>query len=174
MKRLLALTNLLSYFRELNSYRSSDIFFTVKGDFCVVVDCTMLDYRKTQAGARNFAGTALVDAIESLEYSVSLRLWDSAAGVADLENNAVLSTPDAYRRLTALVVILDGIVSKVIYHLIKDSENTVDMSAFAINGEHNTLLFGFGGKTLSDAFGKCQQVNIFTVETTDIALVEFT
>ena len=104
---------------------------------------------------------ALIHPVEPLKYPVLLPFGDSNAGILHGYNHLVLlfRHPDGHS--APVFVVLNGIVTEIIDHLMENPPHPLDRLAPPFHVQGNSPLRGHRGELLEDLLGQVIQVHPF-------------
>ena len=121
----------------------------------------MLDDGESQAGAAGLFGMAFVHPVEPLEDPLLLILGNADTGVCDNDLFALQGRahPDADR--TAPAVVLDGVFTDVVDHLIQDLAHAVADYIFSGNLHVDGPFLRLGRQTADDPPGQIIEIHVF-------------
>ena len=110
----------------------------------------MLDDRKSQTGAADLLGMALVHAVEALENAFLIRLRDADSGIGDRKDCLLPRACDLHRHGAVFLIIFDRIVTEVIEHLLDNHRNAVHRRGIALERHRDMLALRRRGQLLLD------------------------
>ena len=87
----------------------------------------MLDDGKTQAGAADRLGTALIDPVESFKDPLLVFSGNADAGISDLQEDVLTVIGNGNGNPAVLLVILDGIITEVVDDALQQLPVAVDI-----------------------------------------------
>ena len=141
---------------EQNRNRSSIVLFALYGNFAVMVLHRVLDDGQTKPGTTRLLGMALIDAVESLKHLVLMLGSNADAGILDTQSDTVIFLGNKHLHASIRVIVLDGVVAKVIDHLIEQAidavYNTIISGYFKL-GIEGVAQFAFGGTSIIIVIG---------------------
>ena len=104
-----------------------------------MVLCGVADDGKAETRAADLLGVALVDAVEPLKDARLVRVRNADAGIGDCKNDVLAAFMDTERGAAVRDVIFDGVVEKIVDHLLEQLLHAQNFRVFAREMERDRL-----------------------------------